>query len=107
MQFRNNTDYGVLIDTSYNDTSITVSMWSTQVWDEVTTEWGPRRNVVRPERQYLEPGPDCIATVGIEGFTQDAWRVFIRDGQEVQREQFTWSYDAQPEFICGERPGRD
>jgi vancomycin resistance protein YoaR len=105
MQFRNNTEYGVLIDTSYSDGSITVSMWSSAVWDEVKTEWSAKRNITKPQRRYLEPGPDCIETVGIDGFTQDAWRVFIRDGSEVQREKFTWRYDAQPEVICGEKPG--
>jgi vancomycin resistance protein YoaR len=104
MKFRNNTDYGVLIDTSYTDGSITVSMWSTPVWDEITTEWSARRDITRPQRMYLEPGPDCIETAGIDGFTQDAWRIFHRDGQEVEREKFTWRYDAEPEVICGEEP---
>jgi vancomycin resistance protein YoaR len=107
MKFRNNTDYGVLVDTSYTDGSITVSMWSTKVWDEVTTEWSGKRDITKPRRMYVKPGPDCIATVGIDGFTQDAYRIFIRDGQEVQREKFTWRYDAQPEVICGEKPDED
>lgn len=107
MQFRNNTDHGILIDTSYNSGSITVSMWSTKVWDEVTTEWSAKRDITEPRTEYLEPGPDCIATTGIQGFTQDAWRIFIRDGQEVKREKFTWRYDAQPEFICDEKPDQD
>jgi vancomycin resistance protein YoaR len=107
MKFRNNTEYGVLIDTSYTDGSLTVSMWSTKVWDEVTTEWGDRRNVTQPRREYLDPGPSCIATVGLEGFTQDAWRVFYKDGSEVNREKFTWRYDAQPEFVCAEEPDED
>jgi vancomycin resistance protein YoaR len=105
MKFRNNTDHGVLIDTSYSEGSITVSMWSTKVWDEITTEWSARRDVTRPQRMYLEPGPDCIETAGIDGFTQDAWRIFHRDGEEVNREKFTWRYDAEPEVICGEEPG--
>jgi vancomycin resistance protein YoaR len=104
MRFRNNTEYGILINTSYDQGSITVSMWSTQVWDEVRTEWGAKRDITEPRTEYLEPGPDCIATDGIPGFAQDAWRVFVRDGQEVTREQFSWRYDAQPEFICGEEP---
>ncbi|MGH3680865.1 MAG: VanW family protein, partial [Natronosporangium sp.] len=107
MQFRNDTEYGILIDTSYDQGSITVSMWSTPVWDEVTTEWSPKRDITKPRTEYLKPGPKCIATQGIEGFTQDAYRIFIRDGQEVAREKFTWRYDAQPEFICGEKPDRD
>lgn len=102
MQFRNNTEYGVLIDTSYDSGSITVSMWSTKVWDAVRTEWSAKRDTTQPRTEHLEPGPKCIATQGIPGFTQDAWRIFIRDGAEVEREKFTWRYDAQPEFICGE-----
>ena len=107
MKFRNNTDYGVLIDTSYTDGSITVSMWSTRIWDEIKTEWSPKRNITKPERMYVDPGPDCIETVGIDGFTQDAYRIFIQDGREVRREKFTWRYDAQPEVICGEAPDED
>ena len=30
LQWKNNTPYGILIDTSYTDTSITVTLWSTQ-----------------------------------------------------------------------------
>ncbi|QSB13857.1 VanW family protein [Natronosporangium hydrolyticum] len=107
MQFRNDTQYGVLIDTSYDDDSITVSMWSTKVWDDVTTEWSDRREVTEPERRYVEPDDTCIETQGIEGFTQDAWRIFHRDGIEVNREKFTWTYSAQPEVICGEDPDDD
>jgi vancomycin resistance protein YoaR len=107
MRFRNNTEHGVLIDTSYDSGSITVSMWSTQVWDEVRTEWSAKRDITQPRTEHLKPGPDCIATDGIPGFAQDAWRVFVQGGQEVKREKFTWRYDAQPEFICGEEPDQD
>jgi vancomycin resistance protein YoaR len=106
MRFRNNTEYGILVDTSYDDSSITVSMWSTRVWDEVTTEWSPQRDITQPEKEYLKPGPKCIATEGIPGYAQDAWRIFVRDGQEVQREKFSWRYDPQPEFICAKEPDR-
>lgn len=107
MKFRNNTDHGIVIDTSYNDSGITVTMWGTKVWDDVTAEWGDRRDATSPKRQYVDPGPSCIDTEGIPGFTQDAWRVFHQDGQEVKREKFTWRYDAQPEVICAEDPDED
>jgi vancomycin resistance protein YoaR len=107
MKFRNNTEYGVLIDTAVTDNSITVSMWSTRIWDEITTEWSGRRDVTTPETRYVDPGPSCIDTQGIDGFTQDAWRVFHRDGIEVKREKFSWRYDAQPEVICDEEPADD
>jgi vancomycin resistance protein YoaR len=107
LKFRNDTAYGVLIDTSYTDDSVTVTLWSTKVWDEVTTEWSPKRDTTRPQRRYVTPGPSCIETQGIDGFTQDAWRVFHRDGGEVKREKFTWRYDPQPEVVCGEEPDDD
>ncbi|HEV2087591.1 MAG TPA: VanW family protein, partial [Cryptosporangiaceae bacterium] len=104
LKFRNNTRYGVLIDTSYTSSSVTVSMWSTKIYDSVTTVWGPRRNPTKPTTVYLEPGPKCIATGGLDGFTQDAWRVFRQGGREIRRERFTWRYDPQPRYICEKKP---
>jgi vancomycin resistance protein YoaR len=104
-KFRNNSEYGVLLDTSWTSSSITVSVWSTKVYDSVTTEYSPRRNITKPKAIYLEPGPSCIATSGIDGFTQDAWRVFRKDGKELKREKFTWRYDAEPRYLCAKNPG--
>jgi len=101
LKFRNNTDYGVLIDTSYTKDSITVSMWSTKVYDSVKTEWSDKRDVTQPKAIALKAGPECIATQGIEGFTQDAWRIFRKDGKEIKREKFSWRYDAEPRYTCG------
>jgi vancomycin resistance protein YoaR len=103
-KFRNNTPYGVVIDTSVSDSSVTVSTWSTKVYDSVTTEWSPRRNVTKPQLIHLEPGPSCIATNGIDGFTQDAWRIFRKGAKEIKREKFTWRYDAEPRYVCAKKP---
>ncbi|NYF55858.1 VanW family protein [Micromonospora purpureochromogenes] len=103
-KFRNNTPHGVLIDTSYTSSTITVSMWSTKIYDSVKTEYGPRRNITAPKTVHLEPGPTCISAVGSEGFTQDAFRVIKKDGKVVKREKFSWTYDAEPRFICGPEP---
>ncbi|HEY3009292.1 MAG TPA: VanW family protein [Micromonosporaceae bacterium] len=104
LKFRNNTPYGVLIDTSYTRSTITVSMWSTKFYDSVTTEWSARRNVTMPQKIYVDDDPKCIATQGSEGFTQDAWRIFRKGGKEIKREKFTWRYDAEPQYICGKAP---
>ncbi|MEV6305667.1 VanW family protein [Actinoplanes sp. NPDC051861] len=100
-KFKNDSPHGVLIDTAYTSNSITVSMWSTKVWDKVTTEYSPRRNITSPQRIVLPDGPDCIATGGLIGFTQDAFRLFHKDGKVAKREKFTWKYDAEPNFVCG------
>jgi vancomycin resistance protein YoaR len=103
-RFRNDTPFGVLIDTSYTADSITVSMWSTKVYDSVTTEWSPRRNVTTPKTIELPDGPDCIATQGSEGFAQDAWRIIRKGGKEIKREKFSWTYQAEPRYVCVGKP---
>ncbi|MEU4158950.1 VanW family protein [Actinoplanes sp. NPDC026670] len=100
-KFKNDSPYGVLIDTAWTSDSITVSMWSTKVWDKVTTEWSARRNITSPPTITKPDGPDCISTSGLIGFTQDAWRLFHKDGKVAKREKFTWKYDPEPRFICG------
>ncbi|WP_326561705.1 VanW family protein [Micromonospora sp. NBC_01796] len=103
-KFRNDTEHGVLIDTSWTNDTITVSIWSTKVYDSVKTVYGPRRNITKPKLIHLDPGPSCIATSGIDGFTQDAFRVFNKDGKELKREKFTWRYDAEPRYVCAKKP---
>ncbi|RLP96021.1 vanomycin resistance protein VanB [Micromonospora sp. BL4] len=103
-KFRNNTQYGLLIDTSYTSSTITVSIWSTKIYDSVKTEYGPRRNITTPKLIHLAPGPTCIPSNGINGFTQDAFRVIKKGGVVVKREKFTWRYDAEPRYVCGPKP---
>ncbi|WP_433830030.1 VanW family protein [Actinoplanes sp. CA-015351] len=106
-RFKNDSPHGVLLDTAWTSNSITVSVWSTKVWDKVSTEYSKRRNLTSPQTITLPDGPGCIATGGLPGFTQDAFRLFQRDGKVVKREKFTWKYDAEPNYICAspETPG--
>ncbi|RZU72239.1 vancomycin resistance protein YoaR [Micromonospora kangleipakensis] len=103
-KFRNNSPHGVLIDTSYTSSTITVSIWSTKIYDSVKTQYSPRRNITQPKTVYLEPGPDCIEAAGSEGFAQDAHRVITKDGKVIKRQKFSWTYQAEPRFICGPKP---
>jgi vancomycin resistance protein YoaR len=105
-KFRNDSPHGVLIDTSWTSSSITVSIWSTRVYDSVTTEWSPRRDITQPRTVYLPPGPDCIEAAGSQGFAQDAWRIFRKGGKVVEREKFSWRYDPEPIYVCGTPPPR-
>ncbi|WP_250027630.1 VanW family protein [Paractinoplanes maris] len=101
LRFKNTTPYGILIDTATTGRSVTVSMWSTKVYDSVKTVYGPRRNVTSPSTVHRDAGPKCITSSGLPGFTQDAWRVIRKDGREIEREKFTWRYDPEPRFVCG------
>ena len=100
LKFKNTTPYGILIDTATTGSTVTVTMWSTRYYDSVKTERSARRNITAPPTVHREDGPKCIATSGLPGFTQDAWRIIRRDGAEVKREKFTWRYDPEPRFIC-------
>ena len=103
LKFRNDSSNGILIDTSYTSTSITVSMWGTKRYD-IETVWGPRTNPTLPKTVYLQD-PTCIATDGLPGFQQEAWRIFKQGGKEVKRQRFFWRYDPEPKFVCGPPPG--
>jgi vancomycin resistance protein YoaR len=102
--FKNTTPYGILIDTATTGRSVTVAMWSTKYYDSVRTERSPRRGITSPPTIYREPGPRCISSSGLPGFTQDAWRIIRKDGREIERKKFTWRYDPEPRFVCGAKP---
>ncbi len=99
MKFRNDSAHSVLIDTSYNDTSITVTMWSTKRYD-ISTDWSSKRNITSPKTVHLKAEKGCIATTGLDGFSQDAWRIFKQNRQEIKREKFSHTYKAEPRFVC-------
>lgn len=99
LRFRNDSGYGVLIDTSVTARSVTVSVWSTRVYDSVEIVPGPRRDVTGPT-VVTDTGRSCVATAGREGFTQDVWRVFGKGGAEVRRQKFTWRYTPEPRIRC-------
>ncbi|MGX6602364.1 VanW family protein [Micromonosporaceae bacterium Da 78-11] len=104
LRFKNITPYGILIDTATTGRSVTVSLWSTKVYDSVETEYGPRRRATTPPTVYRPAGPRCITSSGLPGFTQDAWRVIRKDGRRIAREKFSWRYDPEPRFVCGTKP---
>ncbi len=101
LKFKNDSKYGVLIDTAYSDTSITVSMWSTKRYDKIETEYGPKYDHTQPKTVHLKE-KDCIPTEGIPGFAQEAHRVFHAGGKVLKKERFFWRYKAEPKFVCDE-----
>ncbi|GLY02584.1 hypothetical protein [Actinoplanes sp. NBRC 101535] len=67
----------------------------------MTTERSTERNVTSPRTITSTAGPAGIATSGIDGFAQDAWRLFHSGGKVVKRERFSRTYAAEPRTICG------
>ena len=101
--FENDSPHGVLVDTSYTGTSITVTFWGTKRFDEVRSVTGPRTRMRDFDTQYVERD-DCTATSGDEGFDIVVTREFVKGGQVVRREPFSTRYKPEPEFICGPPP---
>jgi len=102
MKFRNDTPNAVYITASTTNTSMTVSFWGTKQYDEIKAEFGERRGVVPFQTIYAKSkkAKKCLDQGGVDGFTIDVDRVFIKDGQEVKRETITSLYRPAPEVIC-------
>ena len=99
LQFRNNSQYPVRIETSVGGGDVTVSLTGVKT---VTVEsvkggrWAP----TQPREQRVS-GSDCIPSGGAPGFTTSDTRI-IRDlaGNEITRETQTTVYDPQPIVRC-------
>ncbi len=100
LKFRNDSPHGVLIDTSYHRLLGHRADVEHQAVRRLDPAWSPKRNITTPETIHLRDEPGCIATSGLDGFTQDAWRIFKRGGVEVKREKFSHRYEAEPNFVC-------
>jgi vancomycin resistance protein YoaR len=104
MSFRNDTKNAVFITTVMKNTSITVTMWGTKAFDDVKAVSGPRYDVSPPGKVQYDPTPTCHAQTGIEGFSIDVYRVFLKGGTEVKREKITTHYRPSPSVVCSVDP---
>ncbi len=102
--FRNDSPNGVLIDTSFTETSITVTFWGTKRYEEVRSLTGPRTRLRDFETEYVDR-PDCTATRGEKGFDIVVTRVLVAPGgREAGRQDFQTRYLPEPRFLCGPAP---
>ncbi|GIU87144.1 MAG: hypothetical protein KatS3mg009_1659 [Acidimicrobiia bacterium] len=122
LKFRNDSNAGVLIRTSYTASSITVTFYGDKEGKEVTEE-GPFTSAERPaETRYYDcPGPPGLDDEGVcatlplgetevvqrgyDGFDVEYFRVIRRPGREPVRERFFWRYRMQPtQILVGTLP---
>jgi vancomycin resistance protein YoaR len=100
VKFRNDSPTGILIQTNWTPSSVTVTFWGTK---HVTVEsiTGPRTNYTDPQTRTIHDTP-CTSTRGSKGFTVTDTRV-IRDantGAEISRQTRTVVYHPQPRILC-------
>jgi vancomycin resistance protein YoaR len=122
LQFRNNSDAGVLIRTAYSSSSITVSFYGDKE-GKVVREEGRRVLGETPiENQNVEcPGPSGLDTAnlcaglpagqtrlaerGHAGIEVEFYRVIEQPGKEPVRERFSWKYRMFPnKYLVGVAP---
>lgn len=99
LQFRNNTDIPIRIDTVMGANDITVRIMGEKLYDVESVNNG-RWAQTSPQTMNLS-GDDCAPSGGAPGFTTSDTRI-VRDlaGNEVSRETQTTVYDPQPIVRC-------
>lgn len=110
MRFRNDTKHGVYVQsyirpsTPGTQGSVTVSLYSTKVWD-IEARASNRYAYTQPEVRYLQTD-DCYAYTGSQGFQIDVFRDFRRPGKDkiVRTEKFHTVYTPSDSVRCGKPP---
>jgi vancomycin resistance protein YoaR len=105
VKFRNDSPSGVLIQTIWTPTNITVRLWSTKRYTVESTTGG-RSAFTDPGLVTIEPGEPCSPVNGAQGFTVTNTRI-VRDassGQELKRNNRTAVYQPLPQVVCAPEP---
>ncbi|MGH3915876.1 MAG: VanW family protein [Pseudonocardiaceae bacterium] len=100
VKFRNDSPTGILIQTGWSPSSLTVTFWGTKHVN-VESITGPRTDYTEPETRRISDEP-CTSTGGSQGFTVTDTRV-VRDaatGAEISRNTRKVVYQPQPRIIC-------
>ena len=97
VEIENDSPYGILVDTSYTSTSITVTFWGKE-WVEVDSVTGKRHNYKQPGVEYREnndlPAGEerVIQEQGGPGFDIVVTRILTYPDGEKEREEFFTRY---------------
>jgi vancomycin resistance protein YoaR len=101
LQWRNDSDTGVYIDTAWTPGTITVTFYGTKRY-EIESISSNRFNQRSPVVQEKPDDGTCKAQGGSTGFDIVVTRVFrdLTTGAEIKREDFRTSYAAEPVIRC-------
>ncbi|RBY83560.1 vanomycin resistance protein VanB [Geodermatophilus sp. TF02-6] len=101
LQWRNDSDTGVLVDTQWTPGSLTVSFYGTKRYD-VESISSDRYDVRTPVVQDKPDDGSCTPQAGADGFDITVTRVFHdpASGAEIRREDFRTRYAAEPVIRC-------
>ncbi|MGI8531997.1 MAG: VanW family protein [Geodermatophilaceae bacterium] len=101
LSWRNDSDTGVYVQTSWAPGAITVTFWGTKHVD-VESVSGERHNYTTPDTERKPDTSECLDQAGQSGFDIAVTRVFHPVGSTdvLRREVFNTRYKAVPEIIC-------
>ncbi|HSA51964.1 MAG TPA: VanW family protein, partial [Yinghuangia sp.] len=99
LKWQNDSGKPVYIDTSYTDSSITVTLLGTKKYDEIKSASSAKYATIAPKK-VNDTREGCVPQEASEGFKIDVTRIFVDNGKEVRREQFHTKYDPADEIIC-------
>ena len=102
MKFRNDNPTGVMIQTVWTPSTLTIRLYGTKRYD-VTSTSGPRTKPTEPNKVELPAGPGCKPSQGAPGFTITDTRTLrdVKTGQ-VKTERRTTKYNPAPIVTCKE-----
>lgn len=103
MRWKNNTPYGALVQAWVGGGQTWVRIWSTPYW-EVTSESGPKTNVVQPTTVYSQSATCSPQSPGNPGFRITVTRTLKLNGEVVATEPSSWTYRPQNRVVCGPDP---
>ncbi|MEP6561421.1 MAG: vanomycin resistance protein VanB, partial [Nakamurella sp.] len=104
LAFSNDYPTGVLIQTLWTDSDITVRLWGTK-HVQVDSETSDRFDFTSPQVVVKRYGSSCSPSSGTSGFTVVNTRI-VKDlaGAQVRREDFTTVYNGQQNVVCSPPP---
>jgi vancomycin resistance protein YoaR len=101
LQWRNDSDTGVYVDTRWTPGSLTVTFYGTRRY-EIESISSERRTPREPAVLEKVDDGDCIPQSGVPGFDITVTRVFkdLATGAEIKREDFRTRYNAEAVIKC-------
>lgn len=105
LKFQDDTKYGVLVQayvtkaTPGSRGSITVKMWSTKTYDQITSSELARSNYTTG-RTITDDDPKCEPQAPVRGFDVNYSRIFRNDGKVVKTDKFFWRYAPTNRIVC-------
>jgi vancomycin resistance protein YoaR len=104
LKFRNNTNYGVLVQAYVNKAApggmgaITVRIWSTKIYTVKSSDLV--KSNFTTGKTVTSKSPKCEYQAPIRGFDVHYSRLFYQGGALVRTEKFFWRYSAGDEIKC-------